>query len=145
MDFDQINSENTFQRKRLRDLTSSWSDAQLARTLPNGWTVAMALAHLAFWDERIATMLERLVKDGVLPASIDSDAVNLPLAFLTRAIPPRETIRLAVEAAEKVDRTVEELPPAVVDKLIVEGKDRFVRRSLHRGHHLEKIEQALKP
>jgi hypothetical protein len=142
-DLKRINDENQAQRERLRILVLSLSDKQLTRKLPNGWTVAVTLAHLAFWDERISVLLRRLLKDGVPPTSIDADAVNGPLAILSETIPPRETVRLVLEAAERVDRDVAELPEAVVEQFLKEGKDRFIRRSLHRMGHLDKIEKTL--
>jgi hypothetical protein len=144
VDLKQINLENQVQRDRLRTFTSSLTDEQLLRKLPNGWTVAVTLAHLAFWDERISTLFQRLFQEGASPSSIDADAVNGPLAILCSAIPPRETVRLALEAAEKVDQVVANLPKAVVDQFVMSGKDAYIRRSLHRIFHLEKIQHALK-
>jgi len=43
-------TENTHERQRLRTLVARVSDDDLTRPLPNGWTVAITLAHLAFWD-----------------------------------------------------------------------------------------------
>lgn len=138
----QILEDNDAQRTRLKALAASLTDEQLQRKISNGWTVAVTLAHLAFWDERISTLFTRL-KDGIAPESIDPDAVNGPLAILSGTIPPRETARLAVEAAEKVDRDVAALPMGVAQQFLLSGKDRFVRRSLHRAHHLDQIERAL--
>ena len=40
--------ENNRERERLRTLVDRLSDAELARPIEAGWTVAAALAHLAF-------------------------------------------------------------------------------------------------
>jgi hypothetical protein len=43
---------NRSQTERLRRLVAGLDARRLAIRLPNGWTVAGALAHLAFWDRR---------------------------------------------------------------------------------------------
>jgi len=49
--------QNDAERIRLRSLVARLSDADLARPMPAGWTVAAILAHLAFWDQRILVLL----------------------------------------------------------------------------------------
>lgn len=144
VDIQQINKENDIQREHLRALVLSLSDEQLARKLPNGWTVAVTLAHLAFWDERISTLFRRLFEEGASPVSLDAEAVNGPLAELSEHIPLRETVRMALTAAEKADETVASLPKAVVEQFVMSGKDAYLRRSLHRVFHLTKIERVLR-
>ena len=50
--------DNSKERTRLQALLTRLSDADLARPLPAGWTVAGVLGHLAFWDQRILVLLE---------------------------------------------------------------------------------------
>jgi Mycothiol maleylpyruvate isomerase N-terminal domain len=45
-------AENDAERARLRALVTRLNDADLARPMPTGWTIAAILAHLAFWDQR---------------------------------------------------------------------------------------------
>jgi len=47
-------AENQAQLARLRALVDSLTDTELAQPMPAGWTVAGVLAHLAYWDQRIA-------------------------------------------------------------------------------------------
>jgi hypothetical protein len=48
--------ENTKERERLVRLVNTVTDEQLTLTLyKEGWTVAVALAHLAYWDEKTAS------------------------------------------------------------------------------------------
>jgi hypothetical protein len=61
-------TENTHERQRLRTLVARLSDEDLTRPLPNGWTVAITLAHLAFWDRQRLALLRRWERDGVTPA-----------------------------------------------------------------------------
>jgi len=44
--------ENTRERERLRFLVEGLTDEQLSTPLGTDWTIAVALAHLAFWDQR---------------------------------------------------------------------------------------------
>jgi len=57
-------ADNDRERRRLEALVGKLDDAALSRTMPDGWTVAGVLAHLAFWDQRIVTFIE-LLKRGV--------------------------------------------------------------------------------
>jgi uncharacterized damage-inducible protein DinB len=51
-------ARNTEATRRLRELVATLSDADLAAPLGGGWTVAMALGHLAFWDGRQRAALQ---------------------------------------------------------------------------------------
>ena len=42
-------AENAQERERLSSLVARLKDEELILTLRNGWTIAVALAHLAFW------------------------------------------------------------------------------------------------
>jgi hypothetical protein len=52
-------TENAHKRQRLRALVARLRDDDLTRPLPNGWTVAITLAHLAFWDRQRLALLRR--------------------------------------------------------------------------------------
>ena len=51
-------AENKTQLTRLQALLAGRSDADLARPMAAGWTVAGVLGHLAFWDQRALILLE---------------------------------------------------------------------------------------
>src|SRR6266508_3144042 len=57
-------TENNIQRARLSALVDRLSDAELARPLAAGWTVGAVLAHVAFWDQRVLTLIERWEPEG---------------------------------------------------------------------------------
>jgi hypothetical protein len=82
-------TENTHERQRLRTLVARVSDADLTRPLPNGWTVAITLAHLAFWDRQRLALLRRWEREGVTPAPADADTINEGVRVLATALPPR--------------------------------------------------------
>ncbi len=92
-------SDNAMVTTRLEALVARLSDADLARDLGGGWTVAVALSHLAFWDRRIAYMLDRWTRDGTPHEELDDDVVNNALEAMHQAVEPRAAARLAVESA----------------------------------------------
>jgi len=142
-----IAAENRAERTRLASLVGRLSDADLERPLGGGWTVAVALAHLAFWDRRGLLLLEQWERgQAPLPGEPDSygvEVLNGALLAEWRALAPRVAARLAVEAAEATDRKVETLGAGVVDAIIAGGESWRLRRSLHRREHLDQIDRAL--
>jgi hypothetical protein len=52
--------ENSRERERLRFLIESLSDEQLLTPLDTEWTIAVALAHLAFWDQRSLILIRKM-------------------------------------------------------------------------------------
>ena len=137
---------NHDQQERLRVLGERLSDEALGRPIGDGdWTVAMALAHLAYWDGRTLATLEASVRHGIARAWWDpaeADAVNAARLPGWAATPPREALRAAIRAAEAVDRYVEGLAPELVGEL-AEERPVALDRARHRGSHLDEIEQAL--
>src|ERR1044072_8441615 len=83
--------ENELARDSLARLVVKPSDDAPARGLGDGWTVAVALAHLMFWDERAALLLERYA-DGTPQHHIPDwyeDLLNETLEPQWRALAPR--------------------------------------------------------
>ena len=136
--------ENRTERERLLALMAGMKEADYHRTLPNGWTVGVALVHLAFWDLSQVARMKSWKDQGVKPASLDPEAINGPLAALSEAIHPKAVVKLATEAAEAADRMVESLTPAQAEELVKMGLERNLQRYGHRRLHLDKIEEALK-
>ncbi len=135
--------ENARERERLRALAGRLSDEQLRLDLGGGWTVATALAHMAFWDYLSLNRIRQWKKAGVSPASLDLDVINDTLLPLLREVPPRKAADLAIAAAEAVDRELEELPLAMVEAIERLGDKRRLYRAVHRRMHLDQIEEAL--
>jgi len=54
-----------------------------------------------------------------------------------------KTIPLVRDAAEAIDRRVEELPAQLAIAIETGGHPRILRRALRRREHLEQIEKAL--
>ncbi len=140
-------AHNDAQRERLRALVERLSDADLARPLSAGWTIAGALAHLAFWDQRALVLLERWERGGpgATPPPInhdDVDSINDAAKALCLALPPRAAARLAVSTAEAVDRKVAALPDDRVAANVAAGSPLNLLRAQHRREHLDEIERA---
>jgi hypothetical protein len=96
--------ENARERERLRILIEGLSDAQLSARLGADWTVAVALAHLAFWDQRSLVLIRGWKQSGVVePSPVDIAVLNDALLPLWLALPPRRAARLALECAEAID------------------------------------------
>jgi DinB superfamily len=138
-----ILNDNSVVTARLEALVSRLSDADLQRNLGGGWTVAVALAHLAFWDRRIAYVLGRWSAGGEPHVELDDDVVNCALEEMLKAIVPREAARLAVESAKAADAAISRASDAIAAELIADDHAYLLRRSGHRGEHIEQIEAVL--
>jgi len=141
-------TENESQLARLRGLVNRLSDGELARPLDAGWTVAGVLAHLAFWDYRIVTLLDRWGTDGrgTPPPPFDQapvDWINDAGKPLCLGLPPRAAARMAIDAAVAADERVAALSDAMLAANAAAGSPISVRRAEHRREHLDEIERAL--
>jgi len=91
------------------------SEAELQTRVGEHWTVAVLLAHLAFWDRRVLFVLERTEQEGKLYEHQADIYVNDYVLPLLQAIPPQEAVRVAVEAAEALDKRLESYPPELLE------------------------------
>jgi hypothetical protein len=131
-------------RERLESVVSRLSDDDLRRELSDGWTVAAALAHLAFWDRRALVLLDRWTQRGETPrpSPIDVDVANDAVHYLIRLIPPRTAADEAVAAAAAIDRALEELDDETLEAVRAIDSPKL-DRSEHRIEHLNQIEHLL--
>ena len=135
--------KNRASNQRLRLLVGHLTEEQLGRKMGADWTVAIALAHLAFWDRRVQLVLDGTERDGKLFAVEINVIVNDVLLPIWAAIPVREAARLAIETAQAVDKRLETFPPAPLEQVNAHNP-RWVQRSLHRNEHLDEMDRALK-
>jgi hypothetical protein len=138
-------AENDRERRRLEALVGKLDDAALSRPMPDGWTVAGVLAHLAFWDQRIPTLIDLLGRGGKVPEEtlIDVEWINAAAKPAQLALLPRRAATLAVETARTVDAAVAAMPDELLAKNAAAGSPIKLQRSEHRREHLDEIEQAL--
>ena len=138
--FIELNRTST---ERIRKLAARLTDEQMQTKVGQHWTVAIALAHLAWWDRRVMYVLDMTERDGKLfipEIDIFVNDLSLPL---WAAIPPREAARIAIETSETLDKRLENYPPAFLEEIYNYNK-RWVVRALHRGEHLDEVDAALK-
>jgi hypothetical protein len=135
---------NSAERQRLKNLLSQLSDEDLTRSVGGGWTVAATLGHLAFWDQRAFTLLERWERQGVGPSDMDTDLLNRAALPLWLALPPRKAVELALAAAEAVDRKLETVSDEIVEWCFSPQTPIAIFRAEHRGEHIDQIQDALK-
>src|SRR5215467_13798454 len=91
------------ERQRLQRLVERLTEEQLAASLGGGWTVAVALAHMAFWDRRVMAQVHRWQREGRGPNArdeIDSGIINEASLAQWQALAPRAAAREALAAAE---------------------------------------------
>ena len=132
---------NRVSTERIRGLAASLTDEQMQTRVGEHWTVAIVLAHLAFWDRRVMYVLDMTERDGKLfipEIDIFVNDLSLPL---WAAIPPRAAARIAIETAETLDRRLEAFRPPCSKRSTTYNK-RWVDRSLHRGEHLDQADAA---
>ena len=139
--------QNDQSRRRLKNLISNLSDADLARSTDYGWTVAALLAHLAFWDQRMIMILKRWREEGLDASPMDANVVNDSLRVICHALEPRRAIELCLSSAEAADAELAKLTAKEVKRMeehAATTDTQFrMNRSLHRNGHLDDIEALL--
>lgn len=133
-------ADNSAQLKRLEylaEVTPANAD------LWDGWTVAVALAHLAFWDQRAILLLRRWKERGEEPDNPDDDVLNSALLHVWQTLSLEVATRLALEAARAVDNAVKSLDERTVLAIVAHGDDWLLKRGRHRREHLDQIERAV--
>jgi uncharacterized damage-inducible protein DinB len=135
---------NRLARERLREVVARLSDDDLQRPLANGWTIATALAHLAFYDRRALVLVDRLPSNGFAPSPTDIDTINDATGFLLRLIPSRLAAEEAVAAAADLDPRLEDLSTDYLEQNLRANRPLRLDRARHRHEHLDEIEAALR-
>lgn len=135
-------ARNAAERQRLHALQGRFDDQALTRPLADGWTIAVALAHLADWDRGALDALEERLRTGNWPPFPGADAINAAGLPRWQAVPAWDAVRRAIEAAEEVDARIRALSDAQTAAIWQENP-RILDRSHHRRAHLDEIERAL--
>ena len=135
--------ENRASTERIRELAGRLTDEEMQTKVGEHWTVAIALAHLAWWDRRVMYVLDMTARDGKLfVPEIDIFVNDLSLP-LWAVIPPRDAARICIETSQMLDKQLEEYSPALLEEIFNYNK-RWVVRALHRNEHLDEVDTALK-
>jgi hypothetical protein len=142
--FDAANAAATTD---LRALVASLTDADLATDLGEGWTVSMALAHLAFWDEwHVARWLFAAAAGELAPPPADNvitNRANEALVTTWRALPARAAAALVLDAADAADAYIADLDDEAIDLALERDGSHWFSRSPHRQDHIAQITRAL--
>ena len=136
--------ENKAELQRLVNLLSRLNAVQLNRQLPNGWTVAGVLAHLAFWDCYAQATLHEWQRSGFRVPATQYDAINAAVESMSRVLPAPALLQWVRERAEACDQCVAGVPPNLVEAIEGGGKANFLLRAKHRRHHLDQIDALLR-
>ena len=115
----------------------------LAVRLPNGWTVAGALGHVAFWDRQRLCLMRRWAAGLEATGAYDGEVFNAASQPLLEMIPPERLAAKALETAEEIDAFLLEVPTSVVDAALAGPDAPNLDRGSHREGHLDIIEKAL--
>ena len=134
---------NRAQTERLRTLVARLDADMLAVRLPNGWTVAVALAHVAFWDRQRLCLMRRWAAGDWCDGGYDGDLFNEALMPFLEAVPPDRAAALALRAAEEVDALLLAAPDDLVRAALARPDRPNLDRGSHREGHLDQIERAL--
>ena len=139
--------ENDSTRAELSGLLSGLDAASLNRRIGSTWTIGTSLCHLAFWDQRALFQLKHWQKTGTVEtAQLDSqsiDSINQALNMIALEVPGEAAIALALESAAAVDAFVAGIDAELEERIRAAGFERYLRRSLHRRDHLQRIRAAL--
>jgi hypothetical protein len=136
--------ENDRERKRLQTLLAGLTEADLTQPIGQDWTVAIALAHLATWDQRAFILMLKWKEEGVSPNPLDIDVFNETLLPLWSALPARTAAGLALSASEAIDQELEKAPDWLIQDIEKLGESYRLYRSEHRKLHLDEIEKTLR-
>jgi hypothetical protein len=134
---------NRSQTQRLRRLVQRLDGAMLTVPLPNGWTVAGALAHVAFWDRLRLCLMRRWAAGDMCSAVYDTNLFNETMQTFLEMIPPERAAAAAVQAAEEVDALLLQVSDEVVEAALSRPDAPNLDRGSHRKEHLDRIEKAL--
>jgi hypothetical protein len=138
-----IAESNRIQTERLRNLVRRLNPEMLAVRLPHGWTVAVALAHIAFWDRQRLCLMRRWAAGDMCNGGYDGELFNEVLLPFLEMIPPNLAAATALQMAEEVDAFLLSVSDEVVQMALARPDRPNLDRGSHREYHLDRVEQAL--
>jgi hypothetical protein len=138
-----IAESNRLQTERLRRMVQRLDAAMLAVRMPNEWSVAGVLAHVAFWDRQKLCLMRRWAAGDIATGAYDGETFNAALQPLLELIPPERAAAAAVQAAQEVDALLLEVSDEVVEAALARPDAPNLDRGSHREDHLDRVERAL--
>jgi len=144
VDFNVLTSKNADSLDQYREFLSACTESDLTIPMPAGWTVSAVLVHLAFWDQRVLTLMDKWEKDGISFSAIDTDVVNEITRHLCLAIPPKAAVDLFLNTAKTLDDRIAKMTPETMANIEENGKNVHLNRAAHREIHMKDIKTALR-
>jgi hypothetical protein len=135
----EIVKRNKASQEAMKKLAEHLTNKELEHHLPNGWTVAVMFAHLAFWDKQRCELLKAWQKKGLSSFSYDADVFNAAMLPFWETLEPRLAVQMAIENAAEVDALIEKLPDDFVAKIRKLPDAPDLERANHRLHHLKQL------
>jgi hypothetical protein len=137
--------QNSASGARLRAIVERLTEQDWSRPLGHGgWTVKVALAHLAFWDRRNLATLMEWERNGVQVRPLGPDSLNDDMLPHWLGMEPGEVAAEVLAAAEDIDAKIETLNTGLVEEILTK-RARTLVRAIHRNEHLDEVERALAP
>ena len=134
---------NDAARARLAALVQRMMPEDLDTPLGEGWTVKVALAHMAFWDRFAEAAIGRWQRAGFVPIADDDGYINLAALNDWLAAPPEYALREVLQAAELVDTAAAGIEEALRTEICAGEESWACERGVHRVAHLKQVERAL--
>lgn len=139
--------ENEAARVDLSKFIASLDERSFKCMVGSGWTISTSLCHLAFWDQRVLFLLMEWEKSGQIEMSRLSsqsiDSINQAVNLISQAVPGPRGAQLALHSASAVDSYLSAITDELIGQLVSAGLERYLRRSLHRREHLQRMREAL--
>jgi hypothetical protein len=143
---EEIVQRNHSSVERLHKFGGALSDGDLAKPIDAPWTAGALFAHIAFWDRFVLERWRLAAETGDrTPMAVDDgvmDRINDASLRQWLAIPARVAVEECLAAGVDFEDLTSRLDPTIVSEVLIEGRERLVDRSLHRGEHLRTIEEA---
>jgi hypothetical protein len=133
------NNRNKASREAMKKLAEHLSNSELNHKLPNGWTVGVMFAHLAFWDKQRLELLLDWEKNGISTNEYNYNVFNAAMLPFWEMLEPRLAVQMSLEYAEALDAFIENLPDDSVAKIQAAPNAPDLDRANHRLHHLKQL------
>lgn len=140
---DSLDAGNRAQTARMAALVAGLDAPALAVRLPNGWTVAVALAHIAFWDRQRLCLLRRWASGTDCHGGYDGELFSEVLLPFLEAVPAEWAGAMAVQTADEIDQFLATVSDDVIAAALARPDAPNLDRGGHREYHLDQIEHAL--
>jgi hypothetical protein len=130
---------NKASRDAMKKLAEHLSNSELNHKLPNGWTVGVMFAHLAFWDKQRLELLLEWERNGISANDYNYNVFNAAMLPFWEVLEPRLSVQMALENANALDAFIENLPDDFVAKIQATPNAPDLDRANHRLHHLKQL------